>query len=329
MSDLNHAGIEVSKDKLVVYKKGRYEAYSWREYTNKGRGHKALVKYLTDDGRKARAVMEATGVYSLDVAILLSKQPDIEVMVLNPLRSHHFAQVVLNRSKNDKVDSMALLEFAERMEFVPFNPPLEKIYALRSIARRITSLNNQCVRQKNQKHASKSTRTTPKEVLKSTNAVIRVLDREIANLTNAAMKLIESDADLHHKFNLLVTIPGIAMISAIQILGEIAFYGQFLNRKKLVALAGLDPVEKQSGKSKPVDKGISKRGSSNFRRALYMPAMVAKRCDPNIKAFNEHLIGKGKKPKLITVAVMRKLIHSISGMFKNDEPWNGNKFYRA
>ncbi|MBU1024078.1 transposase, partial [bacterium] len=126
----------------------------------------------------------------------------------------------------------------------------------------------------------------------------------------------------------LNTIPGIARASSIQILGEIAFYGDYLKPRSLVALAGLDPREFQSGKSRIISKGISRRGSDNFRRALYMPGIVAKRCDPNIKAFSEHLTSKGKKPKQVTCAVMRKLIHSISGMFKADEPWNGEKFFK-
>jgi transposase len=328
MNDINYAGIEVSKDELVVKMRGEYEAYSWKTYSNTTRGHKALSKYLTQSNRKARVVLEATGVYSLDLAILLSKSPDIGVMVLNPLQSHRFAQVLLHRSKNDKVDASMLLEFAERMEFQPFNPPVEKMYELRSIARSITSINAQCVRQKCMKHASTSTKTTSKAVLKSTKAIIRTLEREVKNLSDAAFELIKSIPDLKKNYDLVVTIPGIARASAIQILGEIAFYGEYLDCKKLVALAGLDPVELKSGKSKSVRIGISKRGSRYLRRALYMPALVARLRDPNVSAFGEHLKSSGKKPKQITVAIMRKLIHSISGVVKNEEPWIGDKFYR-
>jgi hypothetical protein len=65
-----------------------------------------------------------------------------------------------------------------------------------------------------------------------------------------------------------------------------------------------------------------------IRRALYMPALVAIRCEPNVRAFYEKLVARGKRPIVAVVAVMRKLLHSIYGMFKHREPFDGDKFYR-
>ena len=65
-----------------------------------------------------------------------------------------------------------------------------------------------------------------------------------------------------------------------------------------------------------------------MRDALYFPAMVASRHDPNVKAFYEMLIARGKKPLQALVAVMRKLLLAIWGMFKNNEEWNGDKFFK-
>lgn len=328
MDSINYAGIEVSSGELLVRFKDRRGVCSQKTYKNHKRGHTALVKDMTFDGHRTRVVLEATGVYSLDLAIHLSQHPEIEIMVLNPLKSHHFSKVHCGRSKNDKVDARMLLEYVERMGFTPFNPPSENLYALKAIARKITSINDQCTRQKNQKHASSSTKTTPKEIIKSTKAIIRTCKREIEKLSESAMFLIEADGELKRKYGLLNTIPGIAKASSIQILGEMAFYDSHLKPKSLVGLAGLDPLESQSGKSGVARKGISRRGSQNFRRSLYMPAVVAKRCNPAVKAFSDHLLDKGKKPKQVTCAIMRKLIHSISGMFRSDTPWDGNKFFK-
>jgi transposase len=327
MDDISYAGIEVSCEKLLVCMKGIKSIHSQNEYSNTKRGHTALAKFLARENRKVRVVMEATGVYSVDLAIYLSEYPDIEVMVLNPLRSHHFAQVVLNRSKNDKVDAIMLLQFAQRMEFKPFVASTDTMYALRAIARKIASINRQCTMQKNQLHASSNTATSPKCVIHSTKVLIKIMKREIEKLTKEAMKLIEPDPDLHHKYDLLNTIPGVAKISAIQLIAEIGFYGGYIPPKSLVAMAGLDPCVFQSGKSVERHKGISRRGNENLRRALYMPGMVAKQDKSNVAAFSNHLLAKGKKPKQVTCAVMRKLLHSITGMFKNDEVWDGNKFF--
>ena len=58
-----------------------------------------------------------------------------------------------------------------------------------------------------------------------------------------------------------------------------------------------------------------------------MPAMVAARYEPRVKAYYDKLIAKGKKPIQAVVAVMRKLLHAICGMFQNDKVFEGTKFY--
>ena len=59
-----------------------------------------------------------------------------------------------------------------------------------------------------------------------------------------------------------------------------------------------------------------------------MPALVAIQRQPNVKAFYEKLIGKGKKPIQAVVAVMRKLLHSIWGILAHDQDFDGEKFYK-
>ena len=94
-----------------------------------------------------------------------------------------------------------------------------------------------------------------------------------------------------------------------------------------VAYAGLDPKAFESGTSINRPRRISKSGNKFLRTALYMPAWVATQKDPNVKAFYNKLIDAGKKPLQAIVAVMRKLLHAIWGMFKSESKWNGEKFY--
>jgi len=75
--------------------------------------------------------------------------------------------------------------------------------------------------------------------------------------------------------------------------------------------------------------GISKVGNARLRRALYMPALVSIRWEPNVAAFYEKLTGRGKKPIMAVVAVMRKLLHAIYGMLKHGQDFQGEKFYRV
>ena len=58
-----------------------------------------------------------------------------------------------------------------------------------------------------------------------------------------------------------------------------------------------------------------------------MPALVAVRREPHIRAFYEKLLENGKKPMQAIVAVMRKLLHAIHGMLRHGQDFVGEKFY--
>ena len=58
-----------------------------------------------------------------------------------------------------------------------------------------------------------------------------------------------------------------------------------------------------------------------------MPAVVASQHDPIIKAFYERLLEKGKKPLCALVAIMRKLLHGIIGMFKTGTDFDAQRLF--
>ena len=69
---------------------------------------------------------------------------------------------------------------------------------------------------------------------------------------------------------------------------------------------------------------ISKTGDADLRKAFYMPAVVSIRFNPIIKIFAERLSNAGKSKMVIVIAAMRKLLHIIYGVLKNETPFNEN-----
>jgi len=113
----------------------------------------------------------------------------------------------------------------------------------------------------------------------------------------------------------------------VQILGELVLLPDDMNAKQWVAHAGLDPRHVQSGSSLNKKPRLSKAGNANLRSALYMPALVATQRDDSIKAYYQHLINDNGLKKLQALcAVMRKLLHSIHAMFKNNVPFDASQF---
>jgi transposase len=263
----------------------------------------------------------------LDVALFLSAQAGIELMVANPRAVRHFAKATMQRSKNDQLDAVMLREFAMRMEFTAWTRPDKSTLALWAIARRLEALTKQCAAEKNRQHAAGVSQAIPACVRASVARTLRSLQREVQKLREMARQCIAGDARLQRRYQLLRTMPGIGEISALQILAELALLPADRDVRQWVAYAGLDPREHSSGSSVNKHARISKVGNRHLRCALYMPALVASHCEPHLRGFYEHLVAEGKKKKQALTAVARKMLHAIFGMFRWDRPYDGTCVY--
>ena len=115
-------GIDVSAATLDVALIEPDQPLQQRQFANHASGHKALIGWLARCQGRARVSLEATGIYSLDLALALDAAPEVEVSVLNPKIVNRFAQT-LRRSKTDAADARVLAEYSQRMPFVAWTPP--------------------------------------------------------------------------------------------------------------------------------------------------------------------------------------------------------------
>jgi len=233
----------------------------------------------------------------------------------------------MQRSKTDLTAAAALREYAARMPFVAWQPPAAEVLALRGIARRIAALVVERTREWNRLHAVQATNERVAVVVNDIEVNIRHLERRIELLTTEAVALIGEHPALQHAFEQLTSVPGIAEHSAVQLLPELLVLPEAMTVRQWVAHAGLDPRAHQSGTSVHKPARLSKVGNAHIRRALFMPALVAVRHEPHVKAFFDKLVARGKTPLQAYVAVMRKLLHAIYGMFATNTTFLGEKFH--
>jgi transposase len=139
------------------------------------------------------------------------------------------------------------------------------------------------------------------------------------------LEIINGNKDLACDFSNLLTITGIGECTAIAILAEITNFERFTSARQLAAYIGLTPKHRQSGSSVNGRSSMSKMGDPWLRKALYFPAISAKNHSEYFQEFAERLIEKGKKPKVIIGAVMRRLTHVIFGVLKYKEAYNEEK----
>lgn len=311
-------GIDVGAQTLVV----AVQPDQHREFPNSASGHRQLIAWLGKFGF-TRVTLEATGIYWLDLGLALDAAAAIECAVLNPKSAHNFAKTLGQRSKTDKLDAKSLAEYSRRMAFIAWVRPSLEALQLRSLSRHIESLTIDRVRDGNRLHAAEATASTPRCVLQDLRRSLQAMEKRIRDLRSAAVKLVRANEVLHQQFQLLIAMPGIADISAMHLLGELAVLPAGLSVREWVAYSGLDPAHQISGTSVHKQSRISRSGSRHLRRALYMPALVASRHDPHLKAFYQTLLNRHKAKLQALIAVARKILHAIYGIFKHQTPYNG------
>jgi len=320
-------GIDVSAATLVAaVRRVDREGLERREFANAAAGHRQLIAWLRQLGARVRATLEATGIYSLDVALALDGAEGVEVAVLNPKTAHRFAQT-LRRSKTDPADAAALAEYSLRMPFVAWRRPAPVALALRALGRHLATLTQDRSRLNNRLHAAEGSATVPRCVRQDLKRALAGLDKRIARLRKQAVAMVRRDAELQRKFEHLVAMPGIAETSAVQLLSELAGLDPEMTVRQWVAWSGLGPEQRLSGTSVHAPSRISRHGNGHLRRALYMPALVGVRHDLHLRAFYQSLQARRKTRLQALMAVARKLLHAIFGIFKTGTPYDGAKLF--
>lgn len=312
----------------------KQHAFAWEDGQHRDTGvvpnePTALRTFLTTLIRRTgalRVLVEATGVYYLDTA-MLAVQLGAQVSVVNPKAAHNFAKAMQQRSKTDRLDAAMLLDFLKRMPFRSWTPPRQALLELRHYGRYLTQLTDETAAARNRLHALCSTQASPAYLRADLKRFIASLDKRITRIRAHALALIEADAALHVRFQALITIVGVADTSAVALLSELAAMPPSLSGRACVCHAGLDPRVYESGTSVHKAPRISKHGNKYLRRALFHPALTAGVHDPRAKAFKQRLVDRGKRKMQANVAIMRKLLTAAWAIVKDPQPYDASKLY--
>lgn len=311
-------GIDISKAKFDVALLVDSKIKKTRVFENNLTGFKSLSLWLNkQDITHLQACMEATGTYGDELATYLYDQ-GFDVSVVNPAQIKSFSGAQLNRAKTDKADAKLIAQFCASMQPSVWMPPPMHVRELQALVQRLAAL-LQMERQEQNRFGTAAPVIQPsiKAVLATIKAEIKVVERMIRDH-------IDRHPDLKDQSNLLDSIPGIGIATISRLLAFMGDVHRFNDAKALAAFVGLNPTVYQSGSSVRGKSRLSKKGNATIRKALYMPAVVARRYNPTIKEFAQRLKKAGKSNMLIIGAVMRKLLHIIYGVLKSGKPFDAN-----
>lgn len=307
-SIVHTAGVDIGKDHLDVC---LHPGGAERRFANDAKGHRALVAWLAPHSL-ARVVYEATGAYHRAFERALA-EAGLPLAKVNPRQARRFAEAIGRLAKTDRCDAAmlarlgALLEPSVRPVLSPTLDAMKELHSARQalLKDRTAALNRQ-----------KMLRAA---LLKRQNAQrLRQIEAQLTAIDVELTSLCAADTDLERRRIILTSIPGIGATTALMLLVEMPELGS-LEPGPAASLAGLAPMARDSGHSK--GKRFIRGGRAALRQALYMPALVATRFNPDLKVKYQALVAAGKPPKLAITAVMRKLLLLANALLRDGRTW--------
>ena len=302
----NTVGIDISKAYLDAYELPSRRA---ARFANNASGFKRLAEWI---GAPVQCVVyESTGPWhrALEEALAAT----LPVACVNAARARRFAQAMGQQAKTDAVDAQVLAAMGAAMPLRQTRPrsptrrDLDELHSARDalVKDRTAALN----RQKHARH--KLLKRQLKNRLAQVRRQLKALDEEIA-------KRIADDERLSRQSEVLMSIPGIASVTAAGLLSVMPELGR-IDAKAVASLAGLAPVTRESGQWKAVASSAAV-GRDRGEYSTWQPSAPAGTTRILARKYAE-LRARGKPPKVALTAIMRKLLVLANALLSQDRLW--------
>ena len=311
-----YVGIDVAKDKLdVTVLRGERSCH--RVIANTPAGFAELRTWLSEPAEQVRVCLEATGSYSDAIVCFLVEQ-GITVSVLNTAVLVAYRATEQVRSKTDAADAQLLARYGREKQPPAWHPLPAEIQTLRALLAHRDDLKQMLQQERNRLEAGRGTEWTRQQI----QAHVAYLQTQLKQVEQQLWTHLKAHAALQAIGRRLQTIGGIGVWGAAYLLAHIGEIARFPKVGALVSLAGLAIKARLSGRTVRGRPLIDHHGRRDLRAILYMCALSAMRHDAHMRAWAQRLRAAGKPNKVVIVAVMRKLLHIVYGVWKTQCDYN-------
>jgi transposase len=257
-------------------------------------------------------VLEATGGFEATVAAALASA-NLPVAVVNPRQIRDFARAVGRLAKTDALDAQAIALFAERIRPEPRPLADADSQSLAELVARRRQVVEMIGMETNRLHQGRNPRIQRmlRATLKTLTAQLAQLDRDIDDVIKRSSLWRAAD-------DLLTSVPGVGDVTAHTLIADLPELGQ-LDRRRIAALVGVAPVNRDSGQLR--GKRTIAGGRIGVRNALYMATLSAVRWNPVISTHYHSLVDRGRPKKVALVASMRRLLGILNAIIRTKTPW--------
>jgi len=308
-----YIGIDVAKDSLVGVRIDRSSCAKESFYfPNTKENIEQFLDQITKKWKRVIIGSEATGYYH-QALVLSCIQRGIPFRLLNPIVTKQFTRATVRKRKTDLTDAQIIAKLILQGEgvvqtaamFSEGKPAIRTSVKLSQIEHMLILMQQKLQLIGMDQLLIEELKTCQSSIQKSKNVFKEFASKHV-------------DEKLH---SLLMSIPGVGETIATTLIVELGDIKRFKNSNCLIAFCGLDPRVKQSGIGLHHNTHLTKRGSPNLRRTLFLAASIAQRHDLELKTYYEKKRSEGKFYKEATVANARKLLYRVYAVWKRQTPY--------
>lgn len=294
-------GVDVGKFELVVFYDGQHFSFP-----NSAHGLASFLPGLSDIN-KPLVVFEATGGYEKPLQAFLQAH-NIPWHRAHPNKVRSFAKAKGYQAKTDKLDAQIIASYASTMNLLPSScdPHPEAKVLVKRREQLLADRHRERVR---------LDKELPLRVKHSIQSHIDWLNHELTLLEDEIRTIYQS---CQQEIELLTSIPGMGEVTAWYVLALLPDI-HTARTKELVALAGLAPINRDSGTK--TGKRFIQGGRPLLRQALFRASLSSSRFNADLAALYSRLITRGKPCKLALTAVSRKLLIQAITVLRRQSPW--------
>jgi transposase len=313
----NHVvAFEVSKHELVVH---ILPADVGERITNSAAAVRRLLRREQRRNREQDlgpllVLCEATGGYERTV---LAEAAALQLAThrAHGSRTRMFARFHGKRAKTDTIDAKLLARYGRGTPDLPLHrPPSPELETLRALRSRRDELMQMLRMELNRLEHARDGR-----IKASLARHCKLLKAEADALQAEIAALIQATPEFKRKASLMRSVKGVGPLTVAACLAYLPELGT-LDKAEVAAIAGLAPHANDSGRHSGA-RHIG-GGRKTIRTSLYMAALVARSCNPRLRAFATALKARGKPNKVVLTAIMRKLVVILNAVLKSGQPAN-------
>jgi len=314
-------GIDVSKKTLDISVLNFDEVIYYQQITNDERSINSFLTRLKRQHIELSECLfcaEYTGIYNTPLQNVVTKK-ELNMWVEKAMQIKRSQG--MQRGKNDKIDSLRIAQYAlkNREELRLWHPLRKELMLLKKLVssrKRLLSVKKQITQTFTEKDFL--SKEELKVLKRSCKHTLSAISKDIKATENQLLEIINGDSELHKLFNIIKSVDGIGMYTAIEVIITTNEFKNISEAKKYACYCGVVPFEYTSGTSLKKKARVSRMANTSVKTLLHMAALSVINMEGDLKQYYERKVKEGKNKMSVINAIRNKLVLRIFSCIRNE-----------